>query len=314
MKTLERRNVKAYLALIERILSCPQGEEWIVLREYGELVNPELVTVMEQVAKHLANSGDIKAATYLHNWAGKLHHILMENLPASQNNRDRIDDYTELIQALLSCPEGEESEVLMAHQDLIDPELIKIMNQVASQMELRDPATANYLSKLAADLDRTWIEHHEFEPTYKKEIAPDPWLEEDEPLPNSPATKNDLDQPSTDIANQEAEELAPTAIESPVEPNDSLMQLLTRVADALIRLETTISTQLQPPNPLWYMEVLEKAVTNNWILSTDEVEKLIGVKPHCHHDETSFARGTWIFTKAEKIGAQLGWKVGKKDS
>ncbi|MEM7760339.1 MAG: hypothetical protein AAF298_19750 [Cyanobacteria bacterium P01_A01_bin.40] len=320
MKTLERRNVKAYLALIEELLSCPQGEEWIVLRKYGELVNPELVTVMEQVAKHLANSGDIKAATYLHNWAGKLHHILRENLPASQNNRDhaartskadRIDDYTELIQALLSCPEGEESEVLLAHQDLIDPELIKIMNQVASQMEPRDPETANYLSKLAADLDRTWIEHHEFEPTYKKEIAPDPWLDEDEPLPNLPATKNDLDK-STDIANQEAEKLAPTAIQSPVEPNNTLMQLLTKVADTLNRLETTLATQARSQNPLWYMEVLEKALTANWILSTDEVEKLIGVKPHCHHDETSFERGTWIFTKEGKIGAQLGWKVSKK--
>ncbi|MEL7011380.1 MAG: hypothetical protein AAGM29_22740, partial [Cyanobacteria bacterium J06588_4] len=66
-----------------------------------------------------------------------------------------------------------------------------------------------------------------------------------------------------------------------------------------------------PANPLWYMDVLEKALANNWILTTDEVEKLIGVKPHCEHNQTEYRRGCWIFTKTGKVGAKTGWSVDK---
>ena len=299
MKTLEKRNVKSYLDLIQKLLSCPQGEEWILLRKHGELVNSELVEVMEQTASYLAMQGKMRAATYLHNWAGKLHHILSENIPITQENSDKISAYIELIQALLSCPEGSESEILAANQDLIDPELIRVMKQVASQMSQEDSETANYLFSLAADLDRTWIEHHEFKPTLKKEIAPDPWLDEDSSITESEAEK---------IIGLENKTLSTVA---DIEPNQSLIPLLTKVASSLEKLKTTLA-QLQPQNPLWYMDVLEKAIAYNWVLSTDEVEKLIGVKPHCEHNETAYHRGSWVFTKVGKVGAQTGWKVSKE--
>ena len=299
MKTLEKRNVKSYLDLIQKLLSCPQGEEWILLRKHGELVNSELVEVMEQTASYLAMQGKMRAATYLHNWAGKLHHILSENIPIAQEDSDKISAYIELIQALLSCPEGSESEILAANQDLIDPELIRVMKQVASQMSQEDSETANYLFSLAADLDRTWIEHHEFKPTLKKEIAPDPWLDEDSSITESEAEK---------IIGLENKTLSTVA---DIEPNQSLIPLLTKVASSLEKLKTTLA-QLQPQNPLWYMDVLEKAIAYNWVLSTDEVEKLIGVKPHCEHNETAYHRGSWVFTKVGKVGAQTGWKVSKE--
>ena len=94
--------------------------------------------------------------------------------------------------------------------------------------------------------------------------------------------------------------------------DEQLTRLLTNIADSLLNLETILTTQLQPSNPLWYMDVLEKAEAADWILTTDEVEKLIGVKPHCDRDATAFERGSWIFTKAAEIGAQIGWKVSKK--
>ncbi len=81
---MNQQRLKAYLNLIQGLLSCPKGEEWILLRQNEALVNPELVEVMEQVASHLAAEGDIKAAKYLHNWAGKLHHILTESVPTPQ--------------------------------------------------------------------------------------------------------------------------------------------------------------------------------------------------------------------------------------
>ncbi len=99
-----------------------------------------------------------------------------------KNNNDKTEAYVKLIQALLSCPEGSEAEILAAHQELIGPELVKVMKQVASQIAVEgDEETASFLNNLAADLNRTWLKHHEFKPTLKKEIAPDPWFDEDSP-------------------------------------------------------------------------------------------------------------------------------------
>ncbi len=304
---MNKPSLKAYLDLIQELLSCPQGEEWILLRQQGELVNLGLVEVMEQVASHLALEGKTKAAKYLHNWAGKLHHILTKNFPPTNDNNDKTNAYVELIQALLSCPEGLEPEILAAHQDLIGPELVRVMKQIANQMAENDRETANYLHNLAADLNRTWIEDQEFEPTFKQEIAPDPWLEEDS-VPPDPATK--ATSANSAIATSTATEPSQLLASPPQsEQDEGLFSLLTKIADSLVKLETTLASRLQPVNPLWYMDVLAKAEAANWILSTDEVEQLIGVKPHCHHDQTSYHRGSWVFIKAGKIGAQAGWRV-----
>ena len=64
---VDRERLKAYVDVIQRLLSCPKGEEWILLRQYQELVNPELVKVMEQVAHRLTvrevKAGKIRAQT-----------------------------------------------------------------------------------------------------------------------------------------------------------------------------------------------------------------------------------------------------------
>lgn len=316
---MKQQNIKAYLNLIQGLLSCPQGEEWILLRQNQELVNLELVEVMEQVANHLTAEGDLKAAKYLHNWAAKLHHIITESIAPPQNNQDRTQAYLELIQALLSRTDGSESEILAENQDLIGPELVKVIKQVASQMAVKgDRETAAYLYDLAANLNRTWIEHHQFEPTYKPEIASDPWLDEDSPTPlDSTADKTTLDnldnaETTASPETQETEESLSLSTPAQIGQDERVLQLLTEIADSLVKLETTIASRVQPYNPLWYMDVLEKAEAANWIMTTEEVEQLIGIKPHCHHNETSYRRGNWVFAKAEKIGAQIGWKVQHK--
>ena len=306
---MNQQSLKAYLNLIQGLLTCPRGEEWILLRQNEKLVNKELVEVMEQVANHLAMEGDVKAAKYLHNWAGKLHHILTETAPTPKNNNDKTNAYVELIQELLSCPEGSEEEILAAHQELIGPELVKIMKQVASQMAAEgDQDTASFLHNLATDLNRAWLHRHEFKPTLKKEIAADPWFDEDSTPPSPPETK-----PETKPETPAIEEPVISTPETKIESEPQLMQQLNAIADSLVKLEKTLASRLQPSNPLWYMDVLEKAETANWILTTDEVEHLIGVKPQCHHHESSFHRGSWVFTKAGKIGAQTGWRVQKQN-
>ena len=310
---IKQENLQAYVNLIEGLLSCPQGEEWILLRQNQELVNQELVEVMEQIAHHFTVEGDFKAAKYLHNWAGKLHHILTERIPFQQN-ADLNNAYIELIQALLSCPEGSQAAILAKHQELIDPKLVKIMKEVAVRLENQgDQETAAYLNNLAADLNRTWLQKHQFEPTLKKELAPDPWLEEDSDDADS-ATETTVPQPdslptSSSDRSREHQEVREPQSQQITEPQ--LAQQLKTIADLLTQLAATFAAKSQSLSPLWYMDELEKALANDWLLSTDEVEQLIGIKPHCDHDKNSFDRGSWVFTKAGKVGAQTAWKVSK---
>ncbi len=75
-------------------------------------------------------------------------------------------------------------------------------------------------------------------------------------------------------------------------------------------LGTAIARQLKP-DPIAYNASLEKAQANNWILSTSEVQQLIGVKPSCKKGKNVFIRGCWTFIKTGKMGSQTGWRVSK---
>lgn len=47
----------------------------------------------------------------------------------------------------------------------------------------------------------------------------------------------------------------------------------------LERLVGVIVSNIQPRSPLWFHDELEKAAKQGWILSSSDVEALIGVKP-----------------------------------
>lgn len=313
---MNQETLKAYLNLIQGLLTCPRGEEWILLRDNEKLVNHELVAVMEEVANHLTREGKIKEAKYLHNWAGQLHHILTESITTPIKKEDKTNDYIELIQTLLNSPQTSHPEILASHQDLIGPGLFKVMKQIANQIAMEgDQETANFLANLATDLSYKWKKEHEFEPTVKQEVFPDPWLSSDEEAETSPTTEetpvtttSEVEEPVNQLETEaETEQIEPTITEVQNQP-------LQAIADALIKLEATLRSRMQPVNPLWYMEILETAVTNNWFLTTEEIENLIGVKPQCHHHETSYSRGNWIFIKKGKIGTQIAWQVKKQIS
>jgi hypothetical protein len=58
-------------------------------------------------------------------------------------------------------------------------------------------------------------------------------------------------------------------------------------------------------NPLRSHQLLKEASQEGWILTSDEVIKLIGVKPKGEH----FVRGSWAFIRSGRIGNKLGWIV-----
>ena len=50
-------------------------------------------------------------------------------------DEQRIQAYLELIQALLSCPNGEESQILQAHQELLDESFLAILTMLSQQLQ-----------------------------------------------------------------------------------------------------------------------------------------------------------------------------------
>lgn len=350
---MNQQRLLSYINLIQKLLACPSGEEWILLRQNEALVTPELVQVMEQVASQLTNQGNLKEAKFLHNLAGQIHHLFVAQTVPRSGEDEPSQAYLDLIQALLDCPKGSESELLAAHQELIGPGLVHRMQQTAAQLVAKgDLETANYLQHWATELNRLWLQQHNFQTILKPEPEPqhptpslttpplstpqvrfsppapvlqtaasipldddrDPWAElSEEPIQPQPQPLPIPEQPP-------AEPPTPVQNLAPVSPSPGLSTYrqinhhLETIAGALTKLSETLAASAQPPlAPLWYMEVLEHARAGSWVLTSSEIQQLIGVHPTCPKDGDSFQRGCWVFVKAGKLGSQMGWRV-RKDS
>ena len=75
----------------------------------------------------------------------------------------------------------------------------------------------------------------------------------------------------------------------------------------LVHLVETIAHSISPPNPISHWEKLQWLVDNEIIISTAEVQALVGTKPKGN----KWTRGSFTFEKAGKLGTQSGWKVSK---
>ncbi|MGB7413550.1 MAG: hypothetical protein WA902_05015 [Thermosynechococcaceae cyanobacterium] len=291
--------LKAYVELIQRLLSCPTGEEWILLRQNEHLVNAEFIQVMEQVAAQVTVEGHTQAGTFLHNLAAQLHHILIKELepPAKKSEEDQI--YRDLIQSLVDRP-SKAADLLTDRSDLIGPELVHWLKLEATEkMQQGDQETAHFLKNLAEELNRVWLEAHAFQPpvNLNKKTHP-PAKPEPQAMPLSAVTSKAVTPKTQQTGAKTTEGLG----------LEEVVSQLGAIATALTHLSASLRPQ--PPDPLWYMDALERAAASNWVLSTTEVEELIGVKPHCNA-EGLYQRGQWVFNKAGKIGTQTAWQVSK---
>ncbi|MGB8699972.1 MAG: hypothetical protein WCD18_11195 [Thermosynechococcaceae cyanobacterium] len=353
---MNQERLQSFINLIQKLLACPSGEEWILLRQHEALVTPELVQVMERVAAQLANQGNLKEAKFLHNLAAQIYHMFVAQTTRTSGDEDRSQAYLDLIEALLVCPKGREDELLAANQVLLGPGLVRTMQQAAAQMDANgDQDTAIRLQTWATEINRLWLQQHDVRPMPKQD--PEPKHAEYTPVatqatpPQSQApqaspepqpdvfipAEGDEDfwaepskeavEPGTHSWPVPEKERAETANPVPAQaliPNFSpsdltvyerLNRRLETIAAALIKLSETLTPSSQSPaNPLWYMEVLERAYTGGWVLTSAEIQKLIGVQPICPKGSESFQRGCWIFLKAGKLGTQTAWRVKKEDA
>lgn len=103
---------------------------------------------------------------------------------------------------------------------------------------------------------------------------------------------------------------------SPLDRIDKSSGLVENNLEVLVNLiagavSQTIASTVQQRSPLWYMSELERAEAQGWMLTTAEIQQLIGVKPTAATGTSTYQRGSFTFTKAGKIGSQTAWRVTK---
>ncbi|WP_309740707.1 MULTISPECIES: hypothetical protein [unclassified Chamaesiphon] len=241
-----------------------------------------------------------------------------------------LNTYLHLIEALLQCDRGEEWSLLQQHEQLIDTGLIGVMAQVSEQLnnEGNLPA-AKFLHYWTAQLTHLLQQNLSTEPVTENrppnyhsliqtileceqgdEVA---ILSQHPDLIDAGLVYNYVNgsiDPAVEIAELQLPDLVSAPATSP-QLSSHLEELLANISNRLEKIETSINKHQNLSNPLWYMSILEQADARGWIISSEEVERLIGTKPHCAPDSNSFVRGCWKFEKAGKIGMHSSWRVTK---
>ncbi len=340
---MDTDRLNTYGNLIEALLQCPKGKEWLLLQQHQELIDRELLTVMEQVTEKLNAEGNVAAAQFLHYWTVQLNHLLEQNATNQTPAKNRAESYLQLIQTLLGCSKGDEVAILRQHPDLMDEGLIYTMNQVAAQLAAQGSQDiAIYLKHLAADVNRVWLHSGE----ERIPSSPPPNGRMDTPIAGgSTANKLYSDADRSSVATAPTATLSPSpngrieiptsqevaatnnlqpdenrssfteatpTIRSSPPANNQIEELLTNITSRLEKLEVLLIKHSTPPNPLWYMPILEQVDRQGWIISSEEVERLIGIKPHCEPGHNFFVRGCWKFIKVGKVGTHSSWRVSKE--
>jgi hypothetical protein len=306
---MDTQQLNKYLNVVEALLHCAKGKEWLLLQQYEDLIDSELLTVMEQVSKQIHAEGNVPAAQFLRYWTVQLTHLLQQQNPTPAESRSK--NYLKLVQMLLGCSKGDEVTVLSQYPELMDEGLVYTMNQVAAQLAAKgDQDIAIYLKHLAAEVNRIWLHPGEDRAMV---TAPPPTS-----LPDNGQQEESL---RAVMANRPPDKVQltdtdPTPISS-LTPNNhinnELNELLQKIDQRLEKMEMLLSEQHIIPDPLWYMPILEQVSAQSWILSSEEVEQLIGIRPYCAPGDNSFRRGCWKFIKTGKVGTHSSWRVIKEN-
>jgi hypothetical protein len=206
----------------------------------------------------------------------------------------------------------------------MDEGLVYTMKQVAAQLAAQGSQDiAIYLKHLAAEIHHGWLQPKERSGRSPISSTPpdrgsiDPELAT---VSSSRSPNGQIDapiDPGVAIVNNrhphEAIMEVATPIPSSAPPSNSqIEELLANISSRLTQMERSINKHSTPPNPLWYMPILEQADTQGWIISSEEVEQLIGIKPHCDSGHNFLMRGCWKFVKVGKVGTNSSWRVVKE--
>ena len=147
---MDENRVRAYQNLIQLLLTCPAGEEGNVLQEHSEFVDSGLIEVMQEVASRMAADGEQNAG-FLQQLAAQLSQALGQGTQGG--NADRDSAYLQLINALLNCPNGEESQILNANLELLDAGFLQACKAVVVTLTKQGEENgANFLRNIASQV------------------------------------------------------------------------------------------------------------------------------------------------------------------
>ena len=130
----ERR--QAYFALIQALLSCPNGEEGQILQDHQELIDEEFLLVCQQVAQQLQGDGRENEAGFLLNLAQQLAEYLKNT---TQAKATLLEEYLRFLMQVLKATEesrGDPSVVyplLQRNLEKLDEAFVHILQAWASQ-------------------------------------------------------------------------------------------------------------------------------------------------------------------------------------
>lgn len=159
-----------YQNLINKLLKCPSEQEVNILSEQGELVNQTLLEKMSQRAQLLLELGNQEGANFLN----KLIFVIEDSqkskeqpfIRSFQNSLQKFEqkkreEQLALIQELVNCPSGQESEVLNSQPHLLDGSLTRMMLEVSvdlNEQGYRDIAI--FLRNVSSQLGEALVERN----------------------------------------------------------------------------------------------------------------------------------------------------------
>ncbi|MEG4542050.1 CHAT domain-containing protein [Microcoleus sp. Aus8_D2] len=148
---MDENRLRSHLNLIQSLLTCPSGAEMELLQEHSELIDSDLIEVMQQVASRMAADGEQNAADFLQQLAEQISQALAAGVQGE--NAEGNSAYLQLIQQLLSCPSGEEAQILQDNLELLDAGFLQACEAVAATLAQQgNENNANFLRNLATQV------------------------------------------------------------------------------------------------------------------------------------------------------------------
>ncbi|MBF2067667.1 MAG: hypothetical protein IGS39_25100 [Calothrix sp. C42_A2020_038] len=157
---MDRNRLRAYMGLIRELLRCQSGEELALLQANLELVDTNLIELLERVATRATQRGAFGTANFLFDLAQQLKEMLMP--VESQSQEEEVSSiYIQVIEEILNCPSGAETEILRGHQDIIDTRFILTLQQLAAMFtDIGEKKAAEFLQKIAVPLTQAISNTH----------------------------------------------------------------------------------------------------------------------------------------------------------
>jgi len=138
---MNEQRIEAYLALIERLLTCESGEETEILNAHIDLLDSGLLQTMELVAARLVEEGNQEAAEFLQAFSAQLSTVIDRAEDALLTPEDYFHFLGEVLQLVSDNPDPKVVyPLLSANIDKLDNFLAQLLQSwAAATLQMVEP-------------------------------------------------------------------------------------------------------------------------------------------------------------------------------